>query len=72
VRRNPVVDAVLYELEAVGIKPTVLQNGHLKVRWSHAGHPRTCIVSGSPSDWRAPIQARAVVRRQLRADGVAL
>jgi hypothetical protein len=31
----------------------VVQNGHLKVRWSHAGHPRTCIVSGSPSDWRA-------------------
>ncbi len=71
-RRNSVLDAVLRELAAAGVKPTVVQNRHIKVRWSHAGHERTCMVSGSPSDWRAPLNARAWIRRQLRAEGVAL
>lgn len=72
VRRNPALDAVLRELAGVGIKPTVVQNGHFKVRWTHGGHDRTCVVSLTPSDWRAPMQARCLVRRRLRADGVAL
>jgi hypothetical protein len=70
VRRNPVLDVVLDELAAAGIKPTVRQNGHIKVRWMHGGEQRTCVVPVSPSDSRAPLHARAWVRRQLRTDGI--
>jgi hypothetical protein len=69
-RRHPTLDIVLGELAAVNIKPTVIRNGHFKVRWSHAGHQRTCVVASSSASRHAPRDACACVRRQPRMDGL--
>ncbi|MPZ41785.1 MAG: hypothetical protein GEU95_27855 [Rhizobiales bacterium] len=70
IKRSATLDAILRELEAAGVKPTVVQNGHLKVRWQCGGKERSVTTSVSPSDWRAPRKARSFVRRMLRQDGV--
>jgi hypothetical protein len=65
-RRNAALAAVLTELSAVGVRPTdIVQNGHLKLRWSHQGRAHVTVIPASPSDWRAALNARALVRRQL-------
>lgn len=67
-RRNPCIDAIVSELDAAGI-PCKIKQGrkHVKIVWD--GGRRFYFTSLTPSDWRAPIQARAGVRRMLRMDG---
>lgn len=65
------LDAILDELNAVGIKPTVEHGGkHFKIQWQHHGHMRTQTAAVTPSDWRGVHNARADVRRTLRTDGI--
>jgi hypothetical protein len=71
VRRNPALEAIVRELRAAGIKPSVEEGGkHLLVRWlAHNGRRLTLTVSRSGSrEWRAPRNAGASVRRALRQD----
>jgi hypothetical protein len=66
-RRNPELEAVVAELDAAGIHHEVTSGGrHLRVSWDADAGPRTTIVAVSASDFRAPRNARALVRRQLR------
>src|SRR5262245_33136563 len=68
-RRNEVLAAMIEELDAVGIKPTIEQGRrcHLKVRWTTpCGRLRTVIVAGTCSGHRARYNARSFVRRTLR------
>ena len=71
--RNPCLEAVLRELEAVGIRDVQQIHGgkHWQLRWRVNGHGlRIYSVPCSPSDWRSPHNARAQVRRLLREDGI--
>jgi len=70
--RNEVLDAVLDELRLAGVKGTVGGNGrHQKIWWEGAGgQPRIYVAPSTPSDQRAPANARSEVRRILRSDGM--
>jgi len=71
--RNRCLAAVLEELAKAGIRHPEVTNGgkHLQIRWTTAtGLRRTYTLPSSPSDWRAPENARHDVRRLLRADGM--
>jgi hypothetical protein len=70
--RDDVLEVVLAELRRYGIKPQVepTTGGHYSVRWQLEGKPkRIVLVAGTPSDHRTRLNARAEVRRYLRADG---
>jgi hypothetical protein len=65
--RNESLKAVLRELAAAGIHHRISNGGrHLRVEWNAGNGPRVTIVAASASDHRAPRNARAYVRRQLR------
>ena len=64
-RKNPPLEAVLAELAIIGIKPSIDQGKHLKLRWAYAGRSHTTVVPFSASDWRAARNAKAFVRRQI-------
>lgn len=65
---------VLKELKAVGIRPRVEErgSGHKAVVWQASPDKaeRMYVVPNSGSDWRGCLNARADVRRFLRADNV--
>jgi hypothetical protein len=64
--RNEVLDDTLAILAAAGIKPIVMRNGHVKVRWNDVhGRQRTLVIGASTSDWRALLNNRATLRRLL-------
>ena len=64
--------AVLAELATVGIQAELVRRGkHLKLCWATAAGLRFAFIPVSSSDWRAARNARAHVRRVLRADGLA-
>jgi hypothetical protein len=66
-RRNPSLEAVVGELDAAGIHHRISNGGrHLRAEWNAGNGPRVTIVAVSASDHRAPRNARALVRRQLR------
>jgi len=53
-----------------GFVPTVSNGGrHLRVRWFDHGRRFTLYIPASPSDHRARLNSRAVLRRILRANG---
>jgi hypothetical protein len=70
--RNEELTAVLQELARAGVHDPVIAKGgrHLQVRWQTSQGVRFCVVAASGSDWRGPRNARAEVRRLLRADGL--
>ena len=68
---SPCVEAAVQELEANGITPEVFNAGkHIAIRWRVNGRQRTFHTAGTPSDYRAPLNAAADVRRLLREDGI--
>lgn len=74
-KANEEVDVVVQELRACGIKPQVERTPrHIAISWQAGPDkpPRTVIVSSTPSDWRGRLNARAEVRRYLRADNISL
>jgi len=70
-RGNTCVQAIADELEQVGLHYEILPGRrHPRVCWQAAGRKRTMFVPGTASDWRSSHNARALVRRWLREDGV--
>jgi len=62
-------DAVVL-LQDRGFVPTVSNGGkHVRVRWFDHGRRYTLYVPASPSDQRARLNSRAVLRRILRSNG---
>jgi hypothetical protein len=69
--RELVNDAVAL-LRDNGFIPTVSNGGrHLRVRWLDHGRRYTLFIPTSPSDVRARLNSRAVLRRILRVSGSA-
>lgn len=74
-KNNPVLEAVLDELGTAGATIVSLdQPRHIKIQYEHNGAIRNTTVPTTPSDWRAPLNARAQIRKALngaRAPSVA-
>ena len=67
-RANDLVRDAVAMLSTRGLVPTVSNGGkHLKLRWFDQGRRYTLIVSVTPSDHRARLKSRAILRRILRA-----
>lgn len=69
---NEVIEAVRRELERFGLKSQVAHLGkHVEVSWVLPnGQPRHTVCPNTPSDHRSSLNARAQVRRMMRADNV--
>ncbi len=69
---NEIMNMVLGELRGVGVRaPIISASGRrFQVRWPSPKGLRVFTVAGSASDRRAVDNARADVRRMLRADGM--
>ena len=66
--RNDLLDEAVEMIRAAGFEPCVVRNRHWKVQWADQQGRRQClVVAFSPSDRRARLQSRAVLRRLLRA-----
>jgi hypothetical protein len=65
--RNPLVRDALALLARHGFAATVSNGKHLKVRWSDSGRRFTLIIPRTPSEHRARLNSRAVLRRLLRS-----
>lgn len=66
---NPCLEYVTAEIEKVGLPYAVEHGGkHLKVRYGK-DLCHTHILAATPSDWRAPMNERAQIRRSLAALG---
>ena len=63
--RNRCLDLVLTELDAVGARYRLERRKHVRVFWTVKGSSGTTTVPTSASDWRAPLNARSGIRRQL-------
>jgi hypothetical protein len=65
---NPVYRAMIGVLDMHRIPHRVEHRGgkHPALVFSHEGESHNVIFADSPSDWRAPKQARAYIRRLLR------
>lgn len=62
-------DAVTDELEKIGLRYVVEHGGkHLKIRYGE-NLEHVQIVASTPSDWRAPMNERAQIRRSLASLG---
>jgi hypothetical protein len=69
-RAEELVRDAITLLRRHGFSPTVSNGGkHLKVRWFDQGRSYTLIIPQSPSDHRARLNSRAMLRRILRANG---
>jgi hypothetical protein len=69
-RARELVDDAVALLESRGFVPTVSNGGkHVRVRWFDHGRRYTLYVPATPSDHRARLNSRAVLKRILRANG---
>lgn len=70
--KNEELAAILHELAGVGIHSPIVAPGgkHLQVRWETNAGSRFYSLPRTGSDWRGARNARAEVRRMLRADGL--
>jgi hypothetical protein len=67
---NEMVNEAVGILFTHGFTPTVSNGGkHFKVRWFDHGRRFTLIISRTPSDQRARLRSRTILRRLLRANG---
>jgi len=65
------VDDAVTLLRDRGFVPTVCTNGkHTKVRWFDQGRRYTLFIPATPSDHRARLNSRAVLKRILRTNGM--
>jgi len=70
VKKNVVYEAISRELDNAGIRHIRSRRGkHEAVEFEIEGERQMIIMSGSPSDWRTPHNARSHVRRVLRQRG---
>lgn len=67
---NPCLDAVIQELDTAGVRHKVEAGGkHVHIRYG-ADLEHLHVVAATPSDWRAPLNERAQIRRDLAARGL--
>jgi len=65
--RNDLLDEAVEMIRASGFEPCVIRNRHWKISWTdQLGRRRCPVVAFSPSDRRAGLKSRAVLRRLLR------
>jgi len=65
-RPNELVREAVATVVAYGFVPTVRDGGkHFKVSWVANGRRRVLVISHSPSNQKARIRSRAVLRRLL-------
>jgi len=70
-RASELVHDAVTLLRDHGFVPTVCINGkHTKVRWFDQGRCYTLFIPATPSDVRARLNSRAVLRRILRTNGM--
>lgn len=68
---NECIDTAVAELDALNISSNVEPRGkHVAIVWQHNGERRSYVTARTPSDWRAPMNARRDIRRILLADGL--
>ncbi len=71
--RNAVFAAVAFELDQRGIAFEVQRRGkHPSVHFDHGGKTHRIVLPLSPSDRRAPVNARAFVRRILKETTISM
>lgn len=71
--RSPCVEAALRELDKFGIIGKTEQRGkHMNIIWQHGTQQRSVLAAVTPSDYRAPLNTRARVRRLIRQDGITM
>jgi hypothetical protein len=68
-RRSVTLDAIRTEVERRGGSiETIAWNKQVKIVWrSRGGHKHVIVTAATPSDYRAPRNAAAMVRRQSKA-----
>ena len=65
--KNELLDEALSTIRAAGFEPSVVCNRHWKIsRTDQHGRTQCLVIALSPSDRRARMQSRAVLRRLLR------
>jgi hypothetical protein len=69
-RARELVDDAVRLLRDHGFTPAVSNGGkHTRVRWFDGGRRYTLYVPASPSDHRARLNSKAVLKRILRRNG---
>src|SRR5437016_5932371 len=70
--RNAALDAAVRTLQEAGVHDYEIAKGskHLQIRWRANGGQRFYALGSTPSDWRAPHNVRAEIRRMLKNDGL--
>jgi len=69
-RATELVDDAVAMLRDCGFVPTVSNGGkHTRVRWFDHGRRFTLYIPATPSDHRARLNSRAVLKRILRRNG---
>jgi hypothetical protein len=64
--RNELLEEALTMIRAAGFEPIVTRNRHWKVSWiDQRGRTHLLIIALTPSDRRARVQSRTVLRRLL-------
>ena len=70
-RRNELVREAVAILIAHGHAPAVSNGGkHIKLTWTSAGRRHVLVVSQSPSDRRARLRSRTILRRLMNTGAV--
>jgi hypothetical protein len=65
---NELVRDAVKILTAHGFEPTVNTGKHIKLIWFAHGQRRMLTISKSPSDWRARMRSRMILRRLMNKD----
>jgi hypothetical protein len=64
--KHDLLNEAIETIRAYGFNPCVARKRHWKVSWvDQQGRTRLLVISFSPSDYRARMQSRAVLRRLL-------
>jgi hypothetical protein len=72
-RASELINDAVALLEARGFVPIVCRGGkHVRIRWFDGSRRFTLYIPATPSDVRARLNSRAVLRRILRANGGAV
>jgi excinuclease UvrABC helicase subunit UvrB len=69
-RRNEVLSQAIRILTEHGFMPVIEQGRHIKVRWFDGERQQQLIVPCTPSDHRALLNSRSVLKRIIRNSGM--
>jgi hypothetical protein len=64
--RHELLEEALTKIRAAGFEPTVVCNRHFKISWTNQhGRRQVLVIAMSPSDHRARLRSRSILRRLL-------